>query len=119
MNLRCRILFIIGEFLSEDASAGSHWDSKASSRQIQSGEIGTFGAGRRICGKPPRSRSHYVASLRHGLPWSRENQQVPMSFVENCCVFVILREGKDSSESCLLLLPIAKKSVEVLKEKVL
>lgn len=42
-----------------------------------------------------------------------------MSFVENCCVFVLLREGDDSSESCLLLLSIAKKTVEVLKQKVL
>jgi hypothetical protein len=31
----------------------------------------------------------------------------------------VLYEGEGSSESCLLLLPIAKNSVEVLKEKVL
>jgi hypothetical protein len=31
----------------------------------------------------------------------------------------VLYEGEESSESCLLLLPIAKNSVEVLKEKVL
>ena len=31
----------------------------------------------------------------------------------------MLYEGGESSESCLLLLPIAKNSVEVLKEKVL
>ena len=31
----------------------------------------------------------------------------------------MLYEGEESSESCLLLLPIAKNSVEVLKEKVL
>jgi hypothetical protein len=31
----------------------------------------------------------------------------------------VLYVGEESSESCLLLLPIAKNSVEVLKEKVL
>jgi hypothetical protein len=34
-------------------------------------------------------------------------------------VLCVLYEGEESSESCLLLLPIAKNSVEVLKEKVL
>jgi hypothetical protein len=35
------------------------------------------------------------------------------------CQFLTLCVGEESSEICLLLLPIAKKSVEVLKEKVL
>ena len=35
------------------------------------------------------------------------------------CQFLTLCVGEESSESCLLLLPIAKNSVEVLKEKVL
>ena len=35
------------------------------------------------------------------------------------CQFLTLCVGEESSESCLLLLPIAKNSVELLKEKVL
>jgi hypothetical protein len=38
---------------------------------------------------------------------------------EFCCCLGVLYVGEESSESCLLLLPIAKNFVELLKEKVL
>ena len=38
---------------------------------------------------------------------------------EFCCCLGVLYGGEESRESCLLLLPIAKNFVELLKEKVL
>ena len=38
--------------------------------------------------------------------------------VENCCVFVLLCEGEESSESGLLLLLMGKKSEKLRKEKI-
>ena len=113
----CRNFFIAGEFLSRGCEPGPHRDSKASSRRTTWG--GTCGVGRLKLGCSERlrgcSRNHTTSLNR--LSRSCEWQQVPGSGGELLRFRFALREGEESSESCLLLLLMGIDRAKPFKEK--